>query len=139
MPSEIVHPNTHNELFSTLAEIGFLGVISLTVLYFGSGLYNWRNSDDPIISSTATMSLVVTFGTIVFGLTIVFCVDHEYDVLCSYHSHSVGHHRQSPKHTALQDLSNPAHSVVLPPSRDGLLRGSVGMDASAQIRSAFSS
>jgi O-antigen ligase len=70
--AEIVNAHAHNELFSTLAEMGLLGVVALLLLYFGSAIYFWRyrHADDPIVSAAAIMGLMVTFGTIVFGLTI---------------------------------------------------------------------
>lgn len=68
----IIHPHAHNELFSTLAEMGLLGLAVLLLLYYGSTVYFWRHrhSPDPDIATAAAMGLVLTLGTVVFGLTI---------------------------------------------------------------------
>lgn len=69
---QIVNAHAHNEIFSTMAEMGSVGLIALLLLYFGSSYYFWRHrrSSDPPTATAATMGLMVTFGTIVFGLTI---------------------------------------------------------------------
>lgn len=68
----IVHPHAHNELFSTVAEMGVLGLLALVMLYVGSTLYFWRyrHSPDPDTATAAGMGLILTLGTVVFGLTI---------------------------------------------------------------------
>lgn len=70
--AQIVNAHAHNEIFSTMAEMGSIGLIALFLLYFGSSYYFWRHrrSSDPPTATAATMGLVMTFGTIVFGLTI---------------------------------------------------------------------
>lgn len=68
----IVHPHAHNEIFSTMAEMGVLGLAALFLLYAGSGLYFWRyrRDADPDTATAAGMGLVLVFGTLIFGFTI---------------------------------------------------------------------
>ncbi|AGW89223.1 O-antigen ligase family protein [Cupriavidus necator] len=70
--AEIIHPHAHNEVFSTLAQMGLIGLAALLLLYVGSAYYFWnhRHSRDPDTANAATMGLVLVFGTIVYGLTI---------------------------------------------------------------------
>ncbi|MBF6988823.1 O-antigen ligase [Cupriavidus sp. IK-TO18] len=69
---EIIHPHSHNEIFSTLAQMGLVGLAALLLLYVGSACYFWshRHSRDPDTANAATMGLVLVFGTIIYGLTI---------------------------------------------------------------------
>ncbi|TWG79296.1 O-antigen ligase [Cupriavidus gilardii J11] len=72
VPPNIVHRHAHNEFFSTLAELGMAGVAALFLLYFGSIVYFWRyrHSPDPDTATAAGMGLVLTLGSLVFGITI---------------------------------------------------------------------
>jgi O-antigen ligase len=68
----IVNERAHSDFFSTLAELGSVGVLCLLLLYYGSTVYFWRRkgSSDPFIRTAAWSGMAVSFSTIVFGLTI---------------------------------------------------------------------
>ncbi|WJF91635.1 O-antigen ligase family protein [Paraburkholderia bonniea] len=70
--AEIVNERAHSDFFSTLAEMGTIGVLCLLLFYFGTSVYFWRNrhADDPAIRAAAYSGLAVSGSTIVFGLTI---------------------------------------------------------------------
>ena len=69
---EIVNERAHSDFFSTLAEMGAVGVVCLLLLYFGMSVYFWRHrlSTDPAIRAASYAGLAVATSTIVFGLTI---------------------------------------------------------------------
>jgi O-antigen ligase len=68
----IVNARAHSDFFSTLAELGAVGVGCLFLLYWGMWIYFWRNrhADDRIVRAAAYSGLVASAGTVVFGLTI---------------------------------------------------------------------
>lgn len=68
----IVNERAHSDFFSTLAELGSVGVACLLLFYYGSTVYFWRRrtSTDPCIRTAAWSGLAVSASTIVFGLTI---------------------------------------------------------------------
>lgn len=70
--SEIVNERAHSDFFSTLAEMGTVGVLCLALYYFGTLVYFWRHrrAADPTIRAAAHAGLAVSFSTIIFGLTI---------------------------------------------------------------------
>ncbi|WP_153102187.1 O-antigen ligase family protein [Paraburkholderia hayleyella] len=70
--AEIVNERAHSDFFSTLAEMGTVGVLCLFLFYFGISVYFWRNrqANDPAIRAAAYSGLAVSTSTIIFGLTI---------------------------------------------------------------------
>ncbi|MEX3894804.1 O-antigen ligase family protein [Paraburkholderia sp. BR10954] len=68
----IVNERAHSDFFSTLAEQGSIGVLSLMLFYFGLSVYFWRSrrAADATIRAAAYSGLAVSFSTIIFGLTI---------------------------------------------------------------------
>jgi O-antigen ligase len=70
--AEIVNERAHSDFFSTLAEMGVIGVASLLLFYFGMSVYFWRNrrSTDPAIRAASYSGLAVAISTVIFGLTI---------------------------------------------------------------------
>ncbi|CAB3786193.1 hypothetical protein LMG28614_02250 [Paraburkholderia ultramafica] len=68
----IVNERAHSDFFSTIAEMGLVGAVSLLLFYFGITVYFWRNriSTDPAIRAAAYAGLAVATSTIIFGLTI---------------------------------------------------------------------
>ena len=68
----IVNERGHSDFFSTLAELGSIGIVCLLAFYYGSAVYFWRrrSSTDAFIRSAAWAGLAVSASTIVFGLTI---------------------------------------------------------------------
>jgi O-antigen ligase len=83
--TEIVNERAHSDFFSTIAEMGVIGVASLALLYFGLSVYFWRNrrATDPAIRAAAYSGLAVSFSTVVFGLTIDVLVPIMVTVLLS--------------------------------------------------------
>ena len=69
---EIVNERAHSDFFSTLAEMGVIGVACLLLFYFGISVYFWRNrhSTDPAIRAASYSGLAVAASTVIFGLTI---------------------------------------------------------------------
>jgi O-antigen ligase len=69
---EIVNERAHSDFFSTLAEMGVIGVMCLLLFYFGISVYFWRNrrSIDPAIRAASYSGLAVATSTVIFGLTI---------------------------------------------------------------------
>lgn len=72
MPELVVNERAHSDFFSTLAELGSVGIVCLFIFYYGSTVYFWRRraSVDPFIRTAAWSGLAVSASTIVFGLTI---------------------------------------------------------------------
>jgi O-antigen ligase len=70
--SEIVNERAHSDFFSTLAEMGALGVACLLLFYYGSSVYFWRHrrSGDAAIRAASYAGLAVATSTVIFGLTI---------------------------------------------------------------------
>ncbi|MFL9994013.1 O-antigen ligase family protein [Paraburkholderia sediminicola] len=70
--AEIVNERAHSDFFSTLAEMGGIGVICLLLFYFGISVYFWRHrlSSDPSIRAASYAGLAVATSTVIFGLTI---------------------------------------------------------------------
>ena len=68
----IVNERAHSDFFSTLAELGGIGVVCLLLFYFGLTVYFWRHarSGDATIRAAAYSGLAVSTSTIVYGLTI---------------------------------------------------------------------
>jgi O-antigen ligase len=68
----IVNERAHSDFFSTIAEMGLVGVLALGLLYFGMSVYFWRNrqSNDPATRTAAWAGLAVSSSTLIFGLTI---------------------------------------------------------------------
>jgi len=69
---QIVNERAHSDFFSAIAEMGAIGAASLFIVYFGTSVYFWRarRDADPVIRTAACSGLVVSFSTILFGLTI---------------------------------------------------------------------
>jgi O-antigen ligase len=70
--AEIVNERAHSDFFSTLAEMGAVGVICLLLLYYGMAVYFWRHrhASDPTIRAASYAGLAVATSTVIFGLTI---------------------------------------------------------------------
>jgi len=70
--SEIVNERAHSDFFSTLAEMGAVGVACLLLFYYGISVYFWRhrNSTDAAIRAASYSGLAVATSTVIFGLTI---------------------------------------------------------------------
>ncbi|CAE6701768.1 O-antigen ligase family protein [Paraburkholderia haematera] len=70
--TEIVNERAHSDFFSTLAEMGVIGVMCLLLFYFGISVYFWRHrlSNDPAIRGASYAGLAVATSTVIFGLTI---------------------------------------------------------------------
>ncbi|MEC5406976.1 O-antigen ligase family protein [Paraburkholderia sp. MPAMCS5] len=70
--SEIVNERAHSDFFSTLAEMGAVGVACLLLFYYGSSVYFWRHrrSADAAIRAASYAGLAVASSTVIFGLTI---------------------------------------------------------------------
>ncbi|MFM0248640.1 O-antigen ligase family protein [Paraburkholderia sediminicola] len=70
--AEIVNERAHSDFFSTLAEMGAIGVMCLLLFYFGISVYFWRHrlSSDPSIRAASYAGLAVATSTVIFGLTI---------------------------------------------------------------------
>lgn len=70
--AEIVNERAHSDFFSTLAEMGAIGVICLLLFYHGISVYFWRHrrSTDPAIRAASYSGLAVATSTVIFGLTI---------------------------------------------------------------------
>ncbi|NPT43689.1 polymerase [Paraburkholderia sp. 1N] len=70
--AEIVNERAHSDFFSTLAEMGAIGVICLLLFYYGISVYFWRHrlSNDPAIRAASYAGLAVATSTVIFGLTI---------------------------------------------------------------------
>ncbi|CAG4888697.1 hypothetical protein LMG31841_00750 [Paraburkholderia saeva] len=68
----IVNDRAHSEFFSTIAELGAIGVVCLLLVYFGPMLYFLRNckSTDSTVSTAAYCGLATTGSVIIFGLSI---------------------------------------------------------------------
>ncbi|WP_296653319.1 O-antigen ligase [Paraburkholderia sp.] len=71
-PPEIVNERAHSDFFSTLAELGLVGVACLFLFYFGISVYFWRerHATDPTIRAASYAGLAVATSTVIFGLTI---------------------------------------------------------------------
>jgi O-antigen ligase len=70
--TEIVNERAHSDFFSTLAEMGAIGVMCLLLFYYGISVYFWRHrlSNDPTIRAASYAGLAVATSTVIFGLTI---------------------------------------------------------------------
>ncbi|SIT40818.1 O-antigen polymerase [Paraburkholderia ribeironis] len=70
--AEIVNERAHSDFFSTLAEMGAIGVACLMLFYFGMSVYFWQNrrSTDAAIRAASYSGLAVATSTVIFGLTI---------------------------------------------------------------------
>jgi O-antigen ligase len=70
--AEIVNERAHSDFFSTLAEMGAIGVACLLLFYYGISVYFWRHrrSTDPAIRAASYAGLAVATSTVIFGLTI---------------------------------------------------------------------
>lgn len=70
--AEIVNERAHSDFFSTLAEMGTIGVACLLLFYYGISVYFWRHrlSNDPAIRAASYAGLAVATSTVIFGLTI---------------------------------------------------------------------
>lgn len=70
--TEIVNERAHSDFFSTLAEMGAIGVMCLLLFYYGISVYFWRHrlSSDPAIRAASYAGLAVATSTVIFGLTI---------------------------------------------------------------------
>ncbi|MGF6610700.1 O-antigen ligase [Paraburkholderia sp. WSM4175] len=70
--AEIVNERAHSDFFSTLAEMGAVGVICLLLFYYGMTVYFWRHrhATDPTIRAASYSGLAVATSTVIFGLTI---------------------------------------------------------------------
>ncbi|MGF6779081.1 O-antigen ligase [Paraburkholderia sp. GAS334] len=68
----IVNDRAHSEFFSTIAELGVVGVVCLLLVYFGPMLYFLRNckSTDSTVSTAAYCGLAITGSVIIFGFSI---------------------------------------------------------------------
>ncbi len=71
-PRAIVNPGAHSDFFSTLSQMGTVGVVALLLLYVGTFAPFWRNrlSTDGEIATASYLGLAVVGSTIIFGLTI---------------------------------------------------------------------
>ncbi|MGF6859343.1 O-antigen ligase family protein [Paraburkholderia sp. CI3] len=70
--AEIVNERAHSDFFSTLAEMGAVGVICLLLFYYGITVYFWRHrhATDLAIRAASYSGLAVAASTVIFGLTI---------------------------------------------------------------------
>jgi O-antigen ligase len=70
--SQAVNQHAHSDFFSTIAEMGSIGLVCLLILYFGLTYYFWKNRNSNVDSTkTAAYSgLAVATSTIIFGATI---------------------------------------------------------------------
>lgn len=68
----IVNERAHSDFFSTLAEMGAIGVLCLLLFYYGITVYFWRHrrSNDPAIRAASYAGLAIATSTVIFGLTI---------------------------------------------------------------------
>jgi heptosyltransferase-3 len=71
-PRSIVNAGAHSEFFSTLSQMGTVGVAALLLLYVGTFTPFWRDrlSADGEIATASYLGLAVVGSTIIFGLTI---------------------------------------------------------------------
>ncbi|CAB3780859.1 hypothetical protein LMG28614_01104 [Paraburkholderia ultramafica] len=71
-PRSIVNSGAHSDFFSTLSQMGTVGVAALLLLYVGTFTPFWRNrlSADGEIATASYLGLAVVGSTIIFGLTI---------------------------------------------------------------------
>lgn len=69
---QAVNQHAHSDIFSTMAEMGGIGLICLFILYFGLTFYFWksRKSNVDLTKTAAYSGLAVATSTIIFGLTI---------------------------------------------------------------------
>jgi O-antigen ligase len=77
VPGFIVNQRAHSEFFSTISELGAVGVVCLALLYFGPLLYfvRYRKSPQRDVSTAAYCGIAVSGSVIIFGLSIdVFTV-----------------------------------------------------------------
>ncbi|WP_233800401.1 O-antigen ligase family protein [Paraburkholderia sp. HP33-1] len=81
--AEIVNERAHSDFFSTLAEMGAVGVICLLLFYYGITVYFWRDrhATDPAIRAASYSGLAVATSTVIFGLTIDVLVPNMVTVL----------------------------------------------------------
>jgi O-antigen ligase len=81
--AEIVNERAHSDFFSTLAEMGAVGVTCLLLLYYGMAVYFWRHrhATDPAIRAASYAGLAVATSTVIFGLTIDVLVPNMVTVL----------------------------------------------------------
>jgi O-antigen ligase len=72
MPELVVNARAHSDFFSTIAELGSIGLACLLLYYYGTIVYFWRKrrSADRFVRTAAWSGLAVSASTIVFGLTI---------------------------------------------------------------------
>jgi O-antigen ligase len=70
--SQAVNQHAHSDFFSTMAEMGTIGLGCLFILYFGLTYYFWkhRNSDIDSTKTAAYSGLTVAASTIIYGFTI---------------------------------------------------------------------
>jgi ADP-heptose:LPS heptosyltransferase/O-antigen ligase len=71
-PRAIVNAGAHSDFFSTLAQMGTVGVVALLLLYAGTFKAFWRNrfSAEGEIATASYLGIAVVGSTIIFGLTI---------------------------------------------------------------------
>ncbi len=77
VPDFIVNQRAHSEFFSTISELGALGVVCLALIYFGPLVYfvRYRKSPHRDVSTAAYCGIAVSGSVIIFGLSIdVFTV-----------------------------------------------------------------
>ena len=72
LAAQTVNERAHSDFFSTVAEVGAIGVAGLLLFYFGTSVYFWRHrhATDRTVRTAACSGLALSFSTIVFGLTI---------------------------------------------------------------------
>ncbi|BBU27098.1 hypothetical protein BTHE68_08320 [Burkholderia sp. THE68] len=76
-PAYIVNQRAHSEFFSTISELGAVGVVCLALVYFGPLVYFVRHRKSPHrdVSTAAYCGIAVSGSVIIFGLSIdVFTV-----------------------------------------------------------------
>lgn len=77
VPDYIVNQRAHSEFFSTIAELGAVGVVCLALIYIGPLVYfvRYRRSPHRDVSTAAYCGIGVSGSVIIFGLSIdVFTV-----------------------------------------------------------------
>lgn len=68
----VVNQRAHSEFFSTVAELGAVGVVCLALLYLGPLVYflRYRRSPHRDVSTAAYCGIAVSGSVIIFGLSI---------------------------------------------------------------------